>query len=113
MRLGGEELLDQGIGADDPDSEDFVEGGASGWDELVPNVDASNYPGSGPWAGTQLPDHGEAWRLPWSVLEESADILFTKLLGTIQTQSGKFDGDICIDTGLLDTIKCRDEILRG
>ena len=29
--------------------------------------------GSGPWAGTQLPDHGEAWRLPWSVLEESAE----------------------------------------
>ncbi|MEA2628825.1 MAG: hypothetical protein QOJ10_1285 [Chloroflexota bacterium] len=72
MRLRGEELLDQGIGADDPDAEDFVAAGASGWDEMVPNVDASTYPGAGPWAGIQLPDHGEAWRLQWSVLEESA-----------------------------------------
>jgi len=72
MRLGGEELLDQGIGVDDPEAEDFVAAGASGWDEMVPNVDASTYPGSGPWAGIQLPDHGEAWRLQWNVLEESA-----------------------------------------
>jgi galactose mutarotase-like enzyme len=73
MRLRGEELLDQGIGADDPDADDFIAAGASGWDEMVPTVDASTYPGSGPWAGIQLPDHGEAWRLQWSVLQESAD----------------------------------------
>lgn len=71
MRLRGEELLDQGIGVDNPEAANFVAAGASGWDEMVPNVDDSTYPGAGPWAGTQLPDHGEAWRLPWSVLEES------------------------------------------
>ena len=71
IRLRGEELLDQGIGVDDPDTGDFVAAGASGWDEMIPNVDASTYPGSGRWAGFELPDHGEAWRLPWSVLEES------------------------------------------
>src|ERR1700694_3552163 len=54
LRLGGDELLDQGIGVDDPAAEGFVESGAWGWDEMLPNVDASTYPGHGPWAGTQL-----------------------------------------------------------
>ncbi len=58
LRLRGEELLDQGIGVDQPTAEGFVEGGAWGWDEMVPTVEAT---------GT-LPDHGEAWRVPWSVV---------------------------------------------
>jgi galactose mutarotase-like enzyme len=70
LRLRGAELLDQGIGIDDPAADGFVAAGAWGWDEMVPNVDASSYPGTGPLAGTLLPDHGEAWRLPWSVLDE-------------------------------------------
>ncbi len=72
LRLGGHELLDQGIGVDDPDAPGFVEAGAWGWDEMVPTVDPRPYPGPGPWAGQELPDHGEAWRLPWSVLAETA-----------------------------------------
>jgi galactose mutarotase-like enzyme len=63
LRLGKEELLDLGIGADRPSAEGFVEAGCWGWDELVPTVDAST------WDGVALPDHGEAWRLPWTVLE--------------------------------------------
>jgi hypothetical protein len=59
LRLGGEELLDQGIGVDKPGAEGFVEGGAWGWDEMVPNVEQTG----------SLPDHGEAWRLAWSVVE--------------------------------------------
>jgi hypothetical protein len=62
LRLSGEELLDLGIGVDIPGAPGFVEGGAWGWDEMVPTVDAT---------GT-LPDHGEAWRLPWQVDAESA-----------------------------------------
>ena len=58
LRLEGEELLDQGIGVDQPTAEGFVEGGAFGWDEMVPNLEATDV----------LPDHGEAWRLPWEVL---------------------------------------------
>ncbi len=58
-RLRGLELLEQGIGVDEPGAEGFVEAGAWGWDEMVPNVRASG----------ELPDHGEAWRLPWDVLE--------------------------------------------
>jgi hypothetical protein len=59
LRLDGEELLDQGIGVDQPTANGFVEGGAFGWDEMVPNLEPT----------ATLPDHGEAWRLPWEVLE--------------------------------------------
>ena len=58
LRLDGEELLDQGIGVDQPTASGFVEGGAFGWDEMVPNLEPTDV----------LPDHGEAWRLPWDVL---------------------------------------------
>ena len=59
LRLDGEELLDQGIGVDQPTAKGFVEGGAFGWDEMVPNLEPTD----------TLPDHGEAWRLPWEVLD--------------------------------------------
>ena len=58
LRLEGEELLDQGIGVDQPSAKGFVEGGAWGWDEMVPNVNETE----------TLPDHGEAWRLHWDVV---------------------------------------------
>ena len=61
LRLDGEELLDQGIGVDKPTAAGFVEAGAFGWDEMVPTVDATE----------TLPDHGEAWRLPWQVLRKA------------------------------------------
>jgi hypothetical protein len=61
LRLRGEELLEQGIGVDDPGASDFVAGGAQGWDEMVPNLEAVG----------SLPDHGEAWRVPWVVEEKS------------------------------------------
>jgi len=62
LRLDGEELLDQGIGVDQPTAKGFVEGGAFGWDEMVPNLEPTE----------TLPDHGEAWRLPWEVLDGGA-----------------------------------------
>ena len=65
VRLDGEELLDQGIGVDQPTANGFVEGGAWGWDEMVPNLEATD----------TLPDHGEAWRLPWTVVAQSRDSL--------------------------------------
>src|SRR5690348_1179128 len=39
LRLDGEELLDQGIGVDQPTAKGFVDGGAFGWDEMVPNLE--------------------------------------------------------------------------
>jgi hypothetical protein len=83
LLLGGDELLDQGIGVADPAADGFVEAGAWGWDEMVPNVEPALYPGPGPWAGTQLPDHGEAWRLHWSVLEASGDSTAMECAGRV------------------------------
>jgi galactose mutarotase-like enzyme len=73
LRLDGEELLEQGIGIDDPSALGFVEGGASGWDEMVPNVDAFD----------SLPDHGEAWRVPWVVGAKTADSAYMRCSGRI------------------------------
>ena len=63
LRLDGEELLDQGIGVDQPTAYGFVEGGAFGWDGMVPNLEPTE----------TLPDHGEAWRLPWTIVAQSRD----------------------------------------
>ncbi|NIK70372.1 hypothetical protein [Paenibacillus sp. BK720] len=42
----------------------FAEGDGSGWDEMFPTVDACRLRQS-PWAGIDLPDHGEVWSLAW------------------------------------------------
>jgi hypothetical protein len=73
LRLRGEELLEQGIGVDDPAASDFVAGGAQGWDEMVPNLEAVG----------SLPDHGEAWRVPWVVEEESASSALMSCRGRV------------------------------
>jgi galactose mutarotase-like enzyme len=73
LRLDGEELLDQGIGVDQPTAKGFVEGGAWGWDEMVPNVEETD----------TLPDHGEAWRLPWEVLRADRAVVSMRARGRI------------------------------
>jgi galactose mutarotase-like enzyme len=73
LRLHGDELLDQGIGVDEPGAEGFVEAGAWGWDEMVPNVRASG----------ELPDHGEAWRLPWDVVEVGPESIAMRCRGRV------------------------------
>ena len=73
LRLGGEELLDQGIGIDDPTAALFVDGGAQGWDEMVPNVEAGGF----------LPDHGEAWRSPWEELMRSGGSTTLRCVGRV------------------------------
>ena len=73
LRLGGEELLEQGIGIDDPLAVGFVSGGAFGWDEMVPTVDATD----------TLPDHGEAWRMPWEVGAKTRRSVFMRCLGRV------------------------------
>jgi galactose mutarotase-like enzyme len=44
-----------------------------GFDECFPTVGACLYP-TAPWWGTELPDHGEVWSLPWET-EEDGDVL--------------------------------------
>src|SRR5258708_25180287 len=73
LRLDGEELLEQGIGIDDPGASGFVSGGAFGWDEMVPTVDATD----------SLPDHGEAWRLPWQVGAKTDRSVFMRGAGRV------------------------------
>ncbi len=45
----------------------FAEQDMAGWDEMFPTILACPYPGPGPQHGVPLPDHGEAWALPWGV----------------------------------------------
>jgi len=73
LRLDGEELLDQGIGVDQPTANGFVEGGAWGWDEMVPNVEATD----------QLPDHGEAWRVPWEMVHVHPESVVMRAAGRV------------------------------
>lgn len=73
LKLDGEELLDQGIGVDRADADGFVEGGAWGWDEMVPNVAAVG----------ELPDHGEAWRLAWDVMRVTQSEIAMRCRGRI------------------------------
>ncbi len=49
----------------------FTDYDLSGWDEMFPTIVACDYPAPGPFRGKKLPDHGEAWALPWRV--ETAD----------------------------------------
>ncbi len=49
----------------------FAEGDASGWDECLPSVsECSVVTESGE---AFVPDHGDLWRIPWQVLEETDD----------------------------------------
>lgn len=73
LQLDGEELLEQGIGVDDAEADGFIEGGASGWDEMIPNVDATE----------ELPDHGEAWRVAWSVGAKTRGSVFMRCAGRV------------------------------
>jgi len=49
----------------------------AGWDEMFPTIVACPYPGPGPHHGVALPDHGEAWQLPWSVAQSEGELRLT------------------------------------
>jgi galactose mutarotase-like enzyme len=83
LRLDGDELLDQGIGSDFPTAPGFVASGAWGWDEMVPNVEAASYPGPGAFEGVALPDHGEAWQVPWTEVMRSPSTSLMRCSGRV------------------------------
>lgn len=53
----------------------FVEAELCGWDEMLPTIDPCC------WEGTALPDHGEAWSLPWQVDAASGEALVLSVCG--------------------------------
>lgn len=40
---------------------------SGGWDEMIPTITACSYPVMGEHFGTNIPDHGELWTIPWRV----------------------------------------------
>ena len=58
-----------GYGAPYPDGE------FSGFDEMFPSISRCYYEDA-PWAGTEIPDHGEVWSLPWSYSAHSGRAVF-------------------------------------
>ncbi len=52
-----------------------------GWDEMIPTIIGCPYPGEGPCHGADLPDHGEAWTLPWADLGSTRDRIDLELAG--------------------------------
>lgn len=52
--------------------DDFVSQDMSGWDEMMPTINACDY------QGAHLPDHGEVWSIPWQV-----SVSGSKLVGTV------------------------------
>ena len=59
----------------------FIEQDMAGWDEMFPTILACAYPGPGPHHGVALPDHGEAWALPWEVTRAAEGELTLTLQG--------------------------------
>ncbi len=51
----------------------YTEYDMSGWDEMFPTISSCVYPEPGPYTGQALPDHGEAWSLPWAFGEGVAE----------------------------------------
>ena len=61
--------------------DDFSKYDTSGFDEMLPTVDACLYP-EGRMKGSSLPDHGDLWSLPFSVnIEEE------KIVGKVRLKS--------------------------
>lgn len=52
-----------------------------GWDEMFPTILACAYPGEGPYFGAELPDHGEAWALPWADAGSAQEQISLELRG--------------------------------
>jgi len=53
---------------------EFVSQDMSGWDEMLPTIDACL------WEGAHLPDHGEVWSIPWQ-LESAEEALVLSVTG--------------------------------
>lgn len=59
----------------------FIEQDMSGWDEMYPTIDECLYPLAGEHAGKLLPDHGEVWAIPWTLVNGKADEIRLEVTG--------------------------------
>lgn len=50
----------------------FSDYDSSGFDEVIPSIDACPYP-DGKYKGVPIPDHGEVWAMPWTSRENAAE----------------------------------------
>ena len=57
------------------DGDYVAQGECSGFDEMFPSIDKCFYEGF-PWRGTPIPDHGEAWSIPWACAEADGKLHF-------------------------------------
>jgi len=57
----------------------FTAGDMAGWDEMVPTIVACDAPG----VGVALPDHGEAWAVPWQVHRHDPTQLRMSVRGSV------------------------------
>jgi hypothetical protein len=53
----------------------FVDADMCGWDETIPTIDACTLAGGRDSPDVELPDHGEAWAVPWSATPGRDDAL--------------------------------------
>ena len=51
----------------------YGNGEFAGFDEMFPTISRCFYE-SAPWAGAEVPDHGEVWTVPWEVTEGQGDV---------------------------------------
>jgi galactose mutarotase-like enzyme len=59
--------------------ETFDAGDMCGWDEMMPTVAACRYPGT----ATELADHGDLWRMSWTVTSQTRDTVTTYASGDV------------------------------
>ncbi len=59
----------------------FTDQDMAGWDEMFPTIIRCPYPAQGAHHDAILPDHGEAWALPWSFIQSEEDTLTVSMEG--------------------------------
>ena len=72
LRFRGQELLQSPLAPIEPrtPSMPFEAADASGWDECLPSVAACTV--NTPAGQAHIPDHGDLWRVPWTVTERDS-----------------------------------------
>ena len=60
----------------------FSEADSSGFDDMFPSILPGPY-GAEPWPDLYIPDHGEAWQLPWNIISNTTSTVSLELKGAL------------------------------